>query len=142
MQQPFRLPPQMSPEAYKTYSITSPRDVQVKAVCEQVGCDKWLKGWQSPIDESTDLGKAQAHYIRTQSGRTFREQRTAAGITVFTFEPKQRCFADHKTRPETYTVANGDWRRSSVARVHANAADWTEDFALHQGKLADQLNKG
>ncbi len=39
-------------------------------------------------------------------------------------------------------VANGDWRRSSVARVHANAADWTEDFALHQDKLADQMNKG
>lgn len=142
MQQPFRLAPQMSPEAYKTYSITSPRDVQVKAACEQVGCEKWAKGWQSPIDESTDLGKAQARYIRTQSGRTFREQRTAAGITVFTFEPKQRCFADHQTRPESYSVANGDWRRSTVARVHANATDWVEDFGLHQDKLADQMNKG
>jgi hypothetical protein len=158
--QPFRLQPQMSPESYNTYSITSPRDVMIKAACEQVGCAAWLHGWESTIDESTacglvgrglcrwvrtgnrPCGVCQANYIRTQSGREFRERRTTAGLTVFRFEPRQRCFAEHKTRPESYVVARGDWRRSAVTRVHANAADWTEDFALHQQNLADRLNQG
>lgn len=142
MQQAFRLEPAMSPESYNTYSIRSPRDVKVKAACEQVGCERWLKGWKSPIDESTDLGKAQAAYIRTQSGRTFKEQRTGAGLTVFVFDSRQRCFTDHKTWPETYAVARGDWRRSTVTRMHTRPGDWVDDFASHQQQLADRLTKG
>jgi hypothetical protein len=142
MQQVNRFAPALPSHAYNTYSISAPRDVLVKTACEQAGCVAWLKGWQSPIDESTDLGKAQSAYIRTQSGRTFREQRSAVGITVFTFEPKQRCFTDHRTRPERFAVAHGDYRHSTLTRVHANGADWVEDFALHQQKLADRLNQG
>jgi len=137
-----RIQPQMRPEAYNTYSITSPHDVLVKAACEQVGCQMWLHGWQSQIDESTDLGRTQADYIRTQSGRTFREQHTADGVTVFTFDSRQRCFADHRTRPEKYDVKHGDWRRSTVIRVHARPADWVEDFAEHQDRLKTTLERG
>ncbi len=52
------------------------------------------------IDESTDLGREQAAYIRQRSGRSFREMRTAVGpdaLTVFRFDSGQRCFADHIT---------------------------------------------
>lgn len=137
-----RITPNMPASAYQTYAVTSPRDTAIPAACEQVDCAARRHGWESKVDEATDLGKAQAHYIRTQSGRTFKEQRTEAGLTVFRFESGQRCFANHQTRPETYSVLRGDWRSSSVERTHIRPADWVEDFALHQQKLADRLNQG
>jgi len=144
MQQMNRIEPAMGVGAYQTYSITSPHDRLVPAACEQVGCEQWYYGWQSTVDESTELGRSQAQYIRHQSGRTFREQRTGAGMTVFTFEARQRCFANHQTRPELYVVRDGDWRGNPTGRrrVHANAADWTEDFGEHQQRIADQIERG
>jgi hypothetical protein len=140
----FRIEPALTVGAYQTYSITSPHDRKIKAACEEVGCGAWLSGWESTIDESTELGRKQGAYIRQQSGRTFREQRTAAGLTVFRFDSHQRCFADHQTRPEVYAVRDGDWRGNPTGRrrVHQNAADWTEDFGEHQQRIADQHERG
>jgi hypothetical protein len=140
----FRLAPLHAVEAYQTYSIATPPDVLIKAACEQVGCEAWRNGWESVINEATDLGKAQANYIRTRAGRTFREQRTAGGFTVFRFEAGQRCFAEHQTRPELYAVRDGDWRGNPTgrARQHVRAADWVEDFGEHQQRIADQTEKG
>lgn len=145
MQRPVnRIDPNLPVQAYQTYSITTPRDTLVKAACEQVACQAWAHGWESVIDESTDLGAKQAAYIRQQSGRTFREQKTAAGLTVFRFEAHQRCFADHKTRPELYAVRDGDWRGNPTGRTrkHIRAIDWVEDFGEHQQRIADQHQKG
>lgn len=140
----FRIQPAAPANAYQTYAIRSPHDRTVKAACEVVRCEAWLNGWETQVDESTDLGRAQADYIRRQSGRTFREQHTEAGLTVFRFESRQRCFADHKTRPESYSVRLGDWRATSrgPARMHVSAADWVEDFGEHQERVADQQRKG
>ena len=133
----------LDPAAYQTYSITRPPDRSVVAACEQVGCAAWTRGWESAIDERTELGARQAAYIRTRSGRTFREQRTAAGLTVFRFEPHQRCFAEHRTRPEIYAVRGGDWRaQTSPTRVHRRPADWVEDFGEQQQRLTDQQKRG
>ncbi|MGW3428881.1 hypothetical protein ACWDHW_13135 [Streptomyces melanosporofaciens] len=134
----------LAPGAYQTYSIASPRDTTVRAACEQVGCEAWRHGWESAIDETTALGQQQAAYIRQKSGRTFRETKTAAGLTVFRFESGQRCFADHKTRPELYAVRDGDWRGNPTGRTrqHTRAADWVEDFGEHQLRLVDQHQKG
>lgn len=129
---------------FQTYQITSPPDRTVKAACEQVACPNWRYGWESHIDESTDLGVRQAAFIRTEAGRTFREQKTAAGITVFRFEPHQRCFAEHQTRPEMYLVRDGDHRGNPTGRrrQHTRAADWVEDFQENQGRVADAREKG
>lgn len=145
MVQPFRANnPQVPVRAYQTYSIVSPTDRTVVAACEQVGCAAWRNGWESTIDETTDLGKRQAAYIRRESKRTFREQRTAAGLTVFRFEPGQRCFAEHRTRPEIYAVRDGDYRGNPTgrARRHQRPQDWVEDFGEHQQRIADQREKG
>ena len=144
MHQPFRVQPAMGVGAYQTYSITSPHDRTVPAACEQVGCEAWQHGWQSTIDESTELGRTQAHYIRYQSGRTFREQKTGTGLTVFTFESGQRCFANHQTRPELYVVRDGDWRGNPTGRrrVHANAADWVEDMQENLSRFSDDKKRG
>lgn len=138
-----RIIPAGQASDYKTFSITSPPDRTVKAACEQVGCERWRTGWNSAIDESTDLGKSQAAYIRQRSARTFREIRTGAGLTVFIFEPHQRCFEDHRTRPEAYAVQGGDWRQlSGPVRHHQRAADWQEDFGEHQLRLVEQRTRG
>lgn len=139
-----RFDPAMPVDAYQTYSITQPRDTTVRAACEQVGCEAWRQGWQSLIDERTDLGKQQATYIRTQSGRTFRERRTGSGLTVFEFDSGQRCFAEHKTRPQLFAVRDGDWRGNPTgrSRQHTRPQDWVEDFGEHQQRIADQQQKG
>ena len=132
--------PRLPAKAFKTYIVLSPHDTAIRAVCEQVGCRRWHRGWKSIFDESTPRGRDQAAYVRCESGRTFREQRTGEGLTVFLFEPYQRCFEDHQTWPEVYFVRGGDWRGNPTGqrRVHTRAADWVEDFALHQQRLADQ----
>ena len=94
--------PRMPVEAYQTWSVKSRPDKRVKTVCERVGCPQWRHGWESLIDESTQLGREQAAFIRNESRRTFKEQRNGVGLTVFRFESGQRCFADHQTMPEKY----------------------------------------
>lgn len=144
MERPInRLQPAAPVGAYQTYRIDTRSDRLVKTACENVGCLPWRYGWDSKIDESTPLGQAQARYIRQESGRTFTEQRTAEGLTVFRFESGQRCFSEHQTHPEIYAVTAGDWRRHlGTLRKHANAHDWVEDFGEHQLRLVDQQQKG
>lgn len=124
--------------ATRDYVVHMPPDRWFRAACEQVGCEAWLNGWESSIDESTPLGQAQAAYIRTQSGRTFRELRSAAGLTVFRFAPRQRCFAEHRTRPVRLAVATG----GIVLRTHSSLADLAEDYTEHCGNLAAKFERG
>lgn len=141
-----RIKPNGRPGDYTTFSIVSPPDRLVRSACEGVGCEARRLGWQTTIDEGTDLGKQQAAYIRQKSGRTFREQRTGqpgAQLTVFTFEAGQRCFAEHQTRPEIYAVRGGDWRQyTGPARQHSRATDWVEHFRENQGRLAEIHRRG
>lgn len=145
MQRPSnRLMPQGQVQDYQTFQITTPRDGAVITACKDAGCQAYAKGWQTVVDECTQVGRAQAHYIRWQSGRTFREQKSADGRTVFRFEAFQRCFEEHRTRPELYVVRHGDWRGNPSGRVrqHQRPDDWVEHFALNQQALADQHRQG
>jgi hypothetical protein len=138
-----RIQPVGPATAYQTYQVASPPDVLIPAACQQVGCAAWLYGWETTVDESTPLGQQQAAYIRVESKRTFREQRTAAGLTVFRFEAKQRCFTEHYTRPEVYLVRGGDWRQNlGLIRRHTRPGDWVEDFGEHQQHIADRQQEG
>ena len=140
----FRVEPALPAEAMRTYRIRSPHDTTIKASCQQVGCEAWLHGWETKIDERTDLGQFQAAYIRQSSGRTFREMRTADGMTVFRFEARQRCFADHQTLPERFLVVGGDWRGNPVGmrREHVRAADWVEDCGLNLQAWHQAVERG
>jgi len=144
-----RIEPNMPVTAYKTYRIASPVSTHFRpATCAEAGCGAYLNGWTSTIDETTVLGQQQAHYIRKQSGRGYREERLPSGLTQFTFDAGQRCFAnDHQVRldrPELYIVRGGDWRGNPTgeSRQHQNAQDWIEDFGEHQQRLADEMRKG
>ncbi|GGQ83834.1 hypothetical protein [Streptomyces flaveolus] len=144
MTEPFRLPAAGPVQAYQTFSVRSRPDQAVRTVCERVGCAAWRQGWDSTVDERTDLGAQQAAYIRTQSGRTFREMKTAAGLTVFRFESGQRCFAEHQTRPELYLVRDGDSRGNPTGRqrVHTRAADWVEHMQEEFGRFNEDRRRG
>lgn len=136
-----RITPNLPAQAYKTYQIVSPPDRSIVAACEEVGCVAWLYGWETVVDESTQLGAKQAHYIRGYARRTYRETKRGDGLTVFRFESRQRCFAEHRTRPEVYAVKGGDWRGNPQGippRIHTRPADWVEDFAEHQEKLREE----
>lgn len=142
-QEPARFDPAMPVGAYKTYTMSMPADLAVVTACEQAGCEAWRYGWDTVVDEATPLGHAQAAYIRQECGRTFREQRTEGGLTVFRFEPRQRCFAEHRTRPIRYSVRGGDWRADlGLIRRHSNGRDWADDFGEHQDRLTEQIRKG
>lgn len=130
--------------AYKTFAIRQPSDQAVRTACEDAGCLANRYGWETAIDETTDIGRAQASYIRRQSGRDFKESKTAEGLTVFRFAPHQRCFTEHRTAPQIFGVRDGDWRGNPTGRrfVHSDPADWVEDFGEHQIAVAEQSQRG
>lgn len=147
-----RVTPTMPAAAYKTYRIWRPDEpgYMRPATCAQVECAPHVHGWTTTVDESSELGQRQAHYIRAVSGRHFTEERDPVGLTVFTFPPGERCFdeAAHRRpveREPLYLVQGGDWRgnpRQTRARVHPKAQDWVDDFGEHQETLADRLAQG
>jgi hypothetical protein len=121
--------------ATRDYVLLMPRDTTVVAACADVGCSSWLYGWETHVDEATPLGGEQARYIRHMSGRTFTELKSG-GLTVFRFGPRQRCFAEHRTRPGRYLVRGGG------VREHAWLGDWIEDAAEHVTMIEDQRARG
>lgn len=142
-----RIDPAGPAHAYKTYAISSPIATHTRpGTCEEAGCLAYWHGWQTSVDEATELGQRQAHYIRTMSGRRFTERRTEIGLTAFTFEAGQKCFAEHRVsldRPELYIVREGDWRgnpRGTDAYVHSGPDAWVNDFGDHQNKIARVVN--
>lgn len=139
----FRIQPAMPAQAYQTYAYSRGRDIRRKAACQEVGCEAYRLGWETAVDEATEMGRQQAHYIRTQSGRTFREYRSEAGLTVFRFEPYQRCFADHQTIAEAFYVRGGDWRlNQGLIRRHVNGRDWAEDMAEQLDTIRTAQERG
>lgn len=120
----------------RDYLLRMPPDTTVVAACHEVRCESWQFGWDTIADERTALGQAQAAYIRRESGRTFREMGSPDGVTVFRFEPRQRCFAEHRTRPASWLVRSGGIRR------HDSMRDWIDDLGEHAGQLEDQLRRG
>lgn len=147
MPQAFRLTPAGRPEQYKTYSILSPVSTHTRQVeCSEVECEAHANGWVSRVDVSTDLGIRQAVYIRKSSGRVFKATQEGT-IISFTFPAGQRCFAEHRVgidRPPLYLVRGGDWRGNPhrIPVVEHKPEDWVDDFATHQQRVADAVQKG
>ena len=121
----------------RDYRVHMPLDRWIKTVCEEVNCDNWRFGWDSQVDESDKLGRAQAEYIRHTSQRAFTEMKGPNGTTVFRFESGQRCFAEHRTRPARLTVETG----GLTLRTHSSLAGLAEDYTEHVGRLADQYER-
>ena len=120
----------------RDYLLRMPPDTTVVAACHEVRCESWQFGWDTVVDTRTALGAQQAAYIRQYCGRTFRELGSPDGVTVFRFEPRQRCFAEHRTKPGRWLVRGGG------IREHAGMRDWIDDLDEHVGQLEDQARRG
>lgn len=143
-----RLPPALPVTAMKSYTILAPLSTHYRAAtCEEVACPNITHGFRVVVDEQTDLGQRQAHYLRKLSGRAFTETREA-GLTVFTFAPGQRCFTEHRVRrdrPERYFTRAGDWRGNPTGQrpyEHTRPEYWVEDFAENQDRIARIVERG
>lgn len=143
----FRVQPTGQPTDYKTYSISAPKATHWRpATCEEVGCEPYAKGWTTRLPRTSPLVDL------ITSGSTGRRYRETTGLDTaereFMFEPGQPCFevSKHRVRldrQERYLVRPGDWRATTgQPYVHTRAADWVEDFAEHQDKVARQVERG
>lgn len=146
-----RLLPAAGPQHYKTYSMRMPLGSHWRpATCEEAGCEAYRCGWASMFDVSTELGQRQYEFCSADRERSFHIQRPAASLVTFVYAPGNRCFrsGDHRVpleRPAVFAVAEGDWRgnpRGIPVRVHKRAADWVEDFAEHQDRVATAIQRG
>lgn len=97
-----------------------------EATCEDIDCPHWLHGWKTLVDEGNEFGQRQAHYIRKQSGRQFREQRTAEGLTAFIFQAFQKCFRRHIAQNGRPAI----WQRKRTDRIVtlSRPEDWRDDM--------------
>ncbi len=141
----FRIDPLMGVQSYKTYSIHQPVSAHTRiGTCQAANCPNYNQGWKTLIDLDTPLGQEQWAYIRT-CGKQFTEHQEGRRV-VFVFEAGQQCFTEHhvQDRPQLFAVRDGDWRGnpSGRRRLHTTAEFWQEDFAEHQAKLADEIEKG
>lgn len=144
-----RIQPVLPAQAYKTFQIIAPGSTHFRpGTCEEAGCGAYERGWRTLLDETSDLGQQRAHYIRKLCGRRFAEERDPEGLTVFTFEPGQRCFAQHRVpleRESFYFVRGGDWRGNPLGGrpfQHRRGEEWVEDFAEHQARLNAAIERG
>jgi len=148
MAEPFRLQPSLPAAAVKTYQLLMPPATHFRpARCEEVDCSLYKHGFMIKVDETTDLGQAQASYLRKESGREA-VMLHEAGLLVFSFPPGTQCFNQHQVpleREPIPLVRGGDWRgdpRGDPVKRHHSLEDWTEDFATHQQKIHDRIERG
>lgn len=148
-----RPEPALPAEYVMTFGIWRPITTHtVPATCEQVGCPRLATGFAVRADMMTDLGQAQAHYIRTECGRPFTEEpqmlpNGQIQIILFQFPPGVECFEEHVRvleRPPFYVTKGGDWRGDPrgdpVKRWYE--ADWVDAFANHQDHIATRVERG
>lgn len=140
-----RLPPNLPVQAYRSFTVSAPLETHWRAAsCAEVDCRHYLHGWWTVVDEHTDLGARQAHYIRHDGSRRHVESRDETGrLTRFWFEPGQVCFdaGSHRTavgRPPLWVSRDGDWRAHlGGTRRHTRADFWIEEWS----ETADRLQQ-
>jgi len=143
----FRVEPKMPAQHMQTFKVTAPISTHRRpATCEEVDCAHQRDGWKMIIDQSTDLGRQQAYYIKELSGRHYKATRLEDGRFELIFTAGQKCFAQHTVsleREANYLVKRGDYRLpGGTVRRHTRAEDWVEEFSEHQDKLKTIIEKG
>lgn len=145
-----RVTPSLLPTQMTTFGVAAPLAGKHwrKATCREAECRHWREGWVSVFDETTDLGRGQANYVRNFSGRRFTESRTEDGRTLLTFYPGQTCFGsdNHVIRdedvPPLYIARAGDWRAVPGARVtvHSGPDPWLDQLHTNLERVVTRLD--
>jgi hypothetical protein len=116
-----------------------------RATCAEVECWGYRHGFELRIDEATQLGQAQAAYLRADtSRRRAREYRNEVGLTVFQYAPGQRCTSDsddaHRVpieREPLYIL-----RDPMRGRRQVGATQWVDVLAEHVDEFATLRARG
>lgn len=162
-----RPPFQSQVHQMETYAIKSPASTHMRpASCAEVDCPQHIHGFDTIVDETTDLGAQRAAYIRRECDRIQGASSTGAHLlgrrrytessrrnelggvmTIFHFPAGQRCFAEHLVplgRPEIFLHRAGDVRGCPDGRIqrYDRPDQWVDDFAGHQSRLADLQKEG
>lgn len=146
-----RVPPKLPVAQMKTYEMRFPVGTHHrKATCQEIDCPQYLNGWQMGFD-LTDPAKVEAaNWVRNKSGLAYHYVLTETTVT-FTFPPGQQCL-ESRIRPHTvslereplYLVRGGDWRGNPLRTrtVHANGADFADDWHTSLDRLEENLRRG
>lgn len=144
-----RITPRLPASAFQTFAVSAPKSTHTrKATCEEVECEQYARGWRMRIDLNTDLGQMQAHYIKHQSGRSYKVTNQQNGVVDLEFKGGQPCFQEHRVRnslPEKFLVKGGDHRGNPLktpTRVHKKPEFWVEEFAENQDRLNTAIERG
>jgi hypothetical protein len=141
-----RVIPKVGPEHYKSYSWRQPLQTHFRRVpCAEFQCRDFRNGWVTLVDIATELGRRQFDYLSHDKTRQWHMEKTGTSLVSFTYPPGQHGFDGPKHehyRPVGYDpvmlVHGGDWRgnpRGIPAQI-MRPADWIDDFATHQDRLA------
>lgn len=142
-----RFPSRLPTQNMQTYALKAPIQThRRKATCEEAGCLKNAHGWKMHIDQSSQLGRDQADYIKNHAGRAYTASKIGDTLTELVFKPGQQCFSEHTVsleREPIYLVKKGDHRMPQGAtRRHDRAEHWIEDMSLNQDALKSIIEKG
>lgn len=133
-----RPEPALPPAAMRTWAVHAPPATHWQVVsCQQYGCLTQQRGFRTILDTATDLGRAQAGYLRTRAGRPHREHRSGPSQVTFVFPPGTDCFTTHRQplgRPALYVVRDGDWRAYGPA-TRLRPDQWVDTMADHLDQL-------
>lgn len=139
-----RVPEKGPAHLYETFSIRAPKPTHWRdATCEEVDCQYMARGFRLSVDETKQVGQANAAKLRKDPQRSPKEYRDEFGMTIFEYPSGTRCMGKHTKRldlPEIFTVRGGDHRgnpKRTPVRTHTKAEFWVEEFA----EVQDKINK-
>lgn len=138
-----RFTPKLPLQVMETFAIDAPAATHFRqGTCREVDCEQYIHGWKTAVDEATELGQRQAHYIRKESGRSFVEHREVDGLTTFVFDAGQTCFRTHQVRidrPEIFTLRGGDWRGTTTEPRRLPAHGWVDEMQENFERLRQKV---
>lgn len=150
----FRIESPLPSRVFRTYALQQPLATHWRvATCAEVDCPRYLGGWKTPLDLSTQDGQNAAAWIR-QSGLHFTEEVTGPFAILFTFGPGQLCPRSTPGHPMRHRaplerlprmlVHDGDHRGNPTgwSRLHNKPEDWRDDFGEHLNNLHEQQQRG
>lgn len=116
-----------------------------KATCEEVACDKFIRGWDTTLLEGDrGLGDKMAWVIRNGPEKfSFTEMRLEDGSTLFHFSAGQRCFQRALHRKRILELNPHYYVRTLQDGVHKlNSGSWMGLMHDHQDKLLTAHQRG
>ena len=125
--------------AHQEFIVSRPLATHWDTVgCKEDNCEHYAHGWLTVVP--TD--GAQDNYIRRESGRSFKVDGIADGLTTFRFAAEQTCFREHYLPRDRREHFGYRARPGALVRVHERPEDWMEHHNEQNDKLDRLIKRG